>query len=42
MEEGENKVGYMDTIVKCGWAGAVIEKIAGAFGQTNGRTDGRT
>ena len=29
----ENKAGYMATLVACGWAGAVIEKVTGAFGQ---------
>ena len=28
-----NKAGYTATLVACGWAGAVIEKVTGAFGQ---------
>ena len=26
------KAGYTATVVACGWAGAVIEKVTGAFG----------
>ena len=29
----KNKAGYTATLVACGWAGAVIEKVTGAFGQ---------
>ena len=29
----KNKAGYTASIVACGWAGAVIEKVTGAFGQ---------
>ena len=29
----ENKDGYTATLVACGWAGAVMEKVTGAFGQ---------
>ena len=28
-----NKAGYMATSVACGWAGAVLEKVTGAFEQ---------
>ena len=28
-----NKAGYMATPVACGWAGTVMEKVSGAFGQ---------
>ena len=28
-----NKAGYTATPVTCGWAGAVKEKVTGAFGQ---------
>ena len=28
-----NKAGYTATLVACGWAGAMIEKVTGAFGQ---------
>ena len=28
-----NKARYTATLVACGWAGAVIEKVTGAFGQ---------
>ena len=28
-----NKAGYTATLVACGWAGAVMEKVTGAFGQ---------
>ena len=27
------KAGYKATLVACGWVGAVIEKLTGAFGQ---------
>ena len=29
----ENKAGYMATLVVCGWAGAVLEKVTRASGQ---------
>ena len=29
----ENKAGYTATLVACGWAGAVQEKVTGASGQ---------
>ena len=29
----KNKAGYTATLVACGWAGAVMEKVTGAFGQ---------
>ena len=29
----ENKAGYTATLVACGGAGAVMEKVTGAFGQ---------
>ena len=29
----KNKAGYMATLVACGWAGAVLEKVTGASGQ---------
>ena len=28
-----NKAGYTATLVACGWAGAVMEKVTGVFGQ---------
>ena len=28
-----NKAGYTATLVACGWVGAMIEKVTGAFGQ---------
>ena len=28
-----NKAGYTATLVACGWAGAVMEKVTGAFGK---------
>ena len=28
-----NKAGYTATLVACGWAGAVMEKVTGAFAQ---------
>ena len=28
-----NKVGYTATLVACGWAGAVMEKVTRAFGR---------
>ena len=28
-----NKAGYTATLVACGWAGAVLEKVTRAFGQ---------
>ena len=28
----DNKAGYMATLVACGWAGIVMEKVTGAFG----------
>ena len=28
-----NKAGYMATLVACGWAGAVLEKVTGSSGQ---------
>ena len=28
-----NKAGYTTTLVACGWAGAMMEKVTGAFGQ---------
>ena len=30
---GKNKAGYTATLVACGWAGAVIDKVTEAFGQ---------
>ena len=27
----ENKAGYAATLVACGWAGTVTEKVSGAF-----------
>ena len=29
----ENKAGYTATLVACGWAGAVLEKVTRASGQ---------
>ena len=29
----QNKAGYTATLVACGWAGAVIDKVTLAFGQ---------
>ena len=29
----DNKARYMATLVACGWAGAVLEKVTRAFGQ---------
>ena len=29
----KNKAGYMATLVACGWAGAVLEKVTRASGQ---------
>ena len=29
----ENKAGYSASLVACGWAGAVMEKVTRAFGQ---------
>ena len=29
----KNKARYTDTLVACGWAGAVMEKVTGAFGR---------
>ena len=29
----KNKAGYTVTLVACGWAGALIDKVTGAFGQ---------
>ena len=28
----DNKAGYIPTLVACGWAGIVMEKVTGAFG----------
>ena len=28
----DKKAGYMATLVACGWAGIVMEKVTGAFG----------
>ena len=33
VEAGVNKAGYTATLVACGGAGAVMEKVTGAFGQ---------
>ena len=30
---GYNKAGYTATLVACGWARALIDKVTGAFGQ---------
>ena len=30
---GKNKAGYTATLVACGWAGAVLEKVTGSSGQ---------
>ena len=32
-EACNNKAGYTATLVACGWAGAVLEKVTRAFGQ---------
>ena len=32
-EKEKKKAGYTATLVACGWAGAVMEKVTGAFGQ---------
>ena len=29
----ENKAGYTATLVACGWAGGVLEKVTGSSGQ---------
>ena len=31
--ENENKAGYTATLVACGWAGAVLERVTRASGQ---------
>ena len=37
----KNKAGYTATLVACGWAGAMLEKVAERVkrGPTDGRTD---
>ena len=30
---GKNKAGYTASLVACGWAGAVMEKVTSVFGQ---------
>ena len=32
-EANDNKAGYTATLVACGWAGAVLEKVTRASGQ---------
>ena len=32
-EKKKNMAGYTATLVACGWAGAVMEKVTGAFGR---------
>ena len=31
--KSNDKAGYTATLVACGWAGAVLEKVTRAFGQ---------
>ena len=33
MRQDKNKYKYTATLVACGWAGAVLEKVTRAFGQ---------
>ena len=37
----KNKAGYTDTLVACGWGGAMLEKVIRVFGQESYVQQGR-